>query len=173
MGRTDQYTFGINSFNPGMRCDADPDDIGGVYARLIKNGNLNKIGAVTTRKGNKIIGDPEFRTIVPQLEDLPLGPASASSTGSTLVMGSSVFFPWSVGAVVKNVIDLEQRTITGYTNGTTVTVDSPINDTWDGDTITITYVDTTPNDGWIQQIYSVVGKDGRIYWEKVHRGVIY
>lgn len=60
---------------------------------------------------------------------------SASSTGSTLVASTSVFNSGMVGMTVTNTTDGATRTITAYTSATTVTVNSAINDTWDGDSI--------------------------------------
>ena len=40
-----------------------------------------------------------------------------------------------IDAYVVNTTDGDSRHITGYTSGTTVTVDSDIDDDWDGDTI--------------------------------------
>lgn len=65
---------------------------------------------------------------------------SNSSTGSTLVVNDNIFTSAMVGTTVTNTTDGQTRTITGYTNATTVTVDSAINDTWDGDDLEI-YVD--------------------------------
>lgn len=63
--------------------------------------------------------------------------ASSSSTGSTLVATGNVFSEFMVGWTINNTTDGATRTITAYTNATTVTVNSAINDTWDGDTLTI------------------------------------
>lgn len=65
------------------------------------------------------------------------GAAAASSTGSTLVAATEIFTPGVVGLTIHNINDTATRIITGYTNATTVTVNSAINDTWDGDTIVI------------------------------------
>ena len=64
--------------------------------------------------------------------------AAAGSTGSTLVATTTgTFNKGMVGLKIYNTTDTENRTITAYTNSTTVTVSSAINDTWDGDTIKI------------------------------------
>jgi hypothetical protein len=68
------------------------------------------------------------------------GTAASSSTGSTLVATTEIFTPGVVGLTIHNTTEGTTRVITGYTassSGTTVTVDSAINDTWDGDTIKI------------------------------------
>lgn len=63
--------------------------------------------------------------------------ASSSSSGSTLVSTTSVFIPNDVGKQLLNVTDgYTSAFITGYTSPTTVTLDTAIGDTWDGDTIT-------------------------------------
>lgn len=61
--------------------------------------------------------------------------ASASSTGSTLVASTAIFNSGMVGMTISNTTDGTTRTVTAFTNSTTVTVNSAINDTWDGDTI--------------------------------------
>lgn len=63
------------------------------------------------------------------------GTASASSTSTTLVASSAIFDSNMVGDTVYNSTDSESATITGYTNTTTVTLDTTIDDDWDGDTI--------------------------------------
>lgn len=63
--------------------------------------------------------------------------ASSSSTGSTLVVDDNIFTEKMVGLTVENTNDSQTRTITAFTNPTTVTVDTAINDTWDNDTIEI------------------------------------
>jgi hypothetical protein len=65
--------------------------------------------------------------------------ANITSTASTLVSTISVFTAADVGRQLKNTTDTTYRTITGYTSGTTVTVDTAIGDTWDGDTISMNY----------------------------------
>jgi len=59
----------------------------------------------------------------------------ASSTASTLVATSSIFTNGMVGLNVYNSTDSESLVISGYTNATTITLESAINNTWDGDTI--------------------------------------
>lgn len=65
--------------------------------------------------------------------------AQASSTGSTLDMGQNIFDSGMVGFnKVLNLTDGTSRTITGYTDANTVTLDgAAINDTWDGDVIAL------------------------------------
>ena len=65
------------------------------------------------------------------------GTVSASSTASTLVATGSIFNNGMIGDTVYNSTDEESRTITAYTGATTVTVDSAIDDDWDGDTVYI------------------------------------
>jgi hypothetical protein len=65
------------------------------------------------------------------------GTVNATSTASTLVATAAIFTSAMVGRQVKNTTDTTYRTITGYTNTTTVTVDNVIADTWDGDAISI------------------------------------
>lgn len=65
------------------------------------------------------------------------GTVHSSSTGSTLIATSSIFTNGMVGLKVYNETDEETVEITGYTSGTTVTIDTTIDDTWDGDTIYI------------------------------------
>lgn len=66
--------------------------------------------------------------------------ASTSSTGSTLVISENKFSEFIVGFTIHNITDGTSRTVTGYTNPTTVTVNSAINDTWDSDSLVI-YLD--------------------------------
>jgi len=63
------------------------------------------------------------------------GTVDASSTGSTLDVTTPIFASNMVGATVYNSTDKESRTIISFTDTTTVTLDSAIDDTWDGDTI--------------------------------------
>src|SRR5689334_12416347 len=63
------------------------------------------------------------------------GTVSASSTSTTLVATTSIFTNGMVGFTVQNSTDDETAVITAYTNATTVTLDTTIGDTWDGDTI--------------------------------------
>lgn len=80
MARPDQYSFSINAFVKGMRCDADADDVGGVYARLLKNVNLQKLGAVTTRYGHELVGNPAVVDDQGYL-DPPMPPGSTPDIG--------------------------------------------------------------------------------------------
>ena len=63
------------------------------------------------------------------------GTASASSTSTTLVASTAIFNNGMVGDTVYNSTDEETAVITAYTSTTTVTLDTTIADTWDGDTI--------------------------------------
>ena len=63
------------------------------------------------------------------------GTASASSTSTTLVATGNIFNNGMVGDQVYNSTDDELAEITAYTSATTVTLDTTIADTWDGDTI--------------------------------------
>lgn len=65
------------------------------------------------------------------------GTVSASSTGATLVASTAIFTNSMVGLIVYNSTEDETAEITAYTSTTTVTLDTTINDTWDGDTIYI------------------------------------
>jgi hypothetical protein len=65
------------------------------------------------------------------------GTVSASSTSTTLVTTGNVFNNGMVGDTVYNSTDDETAEITAYTSATTVTLDTEIDDDWDGDTIYI------------------------------------
>lgn len=65
------------------------------------------------------------------------GTVDAGSTASTLVATTAIFTELMIGLRVYNSTDSESAIITGYTNTTTVTLDTAIDDTWDGDTIVI------------------------------------
>lgn len=65
------------------------------------------------------------------------GTVAAGSTGTTLVATTAIFNSGMVGDTVYNSTDEETAEITAYTNTTTVTLDTTIGDTWDGDTIYI------------------------------------
>ena len=65
------------------------------------------------------------------------GTASASSTSTTLVATGNIFNNGMVGDTVYNSTDDETAVITAYTSATTVTLDTTIADTWDGDTLYI------------------------------------
>lgn len=63
------------------------------------------------------------------------GTVSASSTSTTLVASTAIFNTGMVGDRVYNSTDETSATITAYSSTTTVTVDTEIDDDWDGDTI--------------------------------------
>lgn len=63
------------------------------------------------------------------------GTVSATSTSSTLVASTAIFTENMVDGIVNNTTDSESRNITAYTDTSTVTVDSAIDDDWDSDTI--------------------------------------
>jgi hypothetical protein len=63
------------------------------------------------------------------------GTADATSTGTTLIATTNMFSNNMVGFDVYNFTDGTTATITAFTSATTVTVDTTIGDTWDGDTI--------------------------------------
>jgi len=65
------------------------------------------------------------------------GTVSAASTSTTLVATGNIFNNGMVGDNVYNSTDEEIAVITAYTSATTVTIDTTIADTWDGDTIYI------------------------------------
>ena len=65
------------------------------------------------------------------------GTVSASSTSATLVATGNIFNNGMVGDSVYNSTDEELAVITAYTSATTVTIDTTIDDDWDGDTIYI------------------------------------
>ena len=65
------------------------------------------------------------------------GVVDAASTASTLVATTGIFTAAMVNRYVHNTTDNTFRKITGFTNTTTVTVDVAINNTWDGDSITV------------------------------------
>lgn len=65
------------------------------------------------------------------------GTVSASSTETTLVATSNIFNNGMVGDSVYNSTDGAIAEITAYTSATTVTIDTTIDDDWDGDTIYI------------------------------------
>lgn len=65
---------------------------------------------------------------------------NASSTGTTLVIdtdSNTQFANAMVGLYVYNETDGEKAEITGYTSTSTVTLDTTIGDTWDGDTVKV------------------------------------
>ena len=63
------------------------------------------------------------------------GTASSSSTSSTLVATGNIFNNGMVGDTVYNSTDGATAEVTAYSSATTVTVDTEIDDDWDGDTI--------------------------------------
>ena len=65
------------------------------------------------------------------------GTVSSSSTSTTLVTTGSVFNNGMVGDTVYNSTEEESAEITAYSSATTVTLDTTIGDTWDGDTVYI------------------------------------
>lgn len=65
------------------------------------------------------------------------GTVSTSSDESTLVATGNIFNNGMVGDTVYSSTSDESAVITGYTSATTVTLDTEIDDTWDGDTIYI------------------------------------
>jgi hypothetical protein len=65
------------------------------------------------------------------------GTASSTSTSTTLVATGSIFNNGMVGDKVYNSTDSESAYITAYSSATTVTLDTEIDDDWDGDTIYI------------------------------------
>lgn len=65
------------------------------------------------------------------------GTVASGSTASTLIASTEIFSSKMVGLKVFNTTDGTSRTITAYTSATTVTVDTAINDTWDGDSIEV------------------------------------
>ena len=65
------------------------------------------------------------------------GTVSAASTSTTLVATGNIFNNGMVGDKVYNSTDEELAIITAYTSATTVTIDTEIDDDWDGDTIYI------------------------------------
>lgn len=77
----------------------------------------------------------DFRVVKTASSWIANGIVAAGSTGQTLITTGSVFSNSMVGLYVYNDTDSSKTKITGYTNGTTVTVESTIGDTWDGDTI--------------------------------------
>jgi len=97
------------------------------------------------------------------------GTVDASSTGSTLVTTTSIFTSNMVDARVYNTTDSEGAKITAYTSGTTVTLDTTIGDTWDGDTVYVfTGIYTFGGDAndvlrpdWVGVKYSSTDRDYR------------
>lgn len=75
------------------------------------------------------------RVTVPRQMYTATGTVDASSTSTTLVTTSDVFTNDMEGFYVENATDSEKIKIASYTSSTTVTLESSIGDTWDGDTI--------------------------------------
>lgn len=65
------------------------------------------------------------------------GTVSATSTGQTLVTNESIFDTGMVGDRVYNSTDATSAVITAYVGATSVTLDTTIDDDWDGDSIYI------------------------------------
>ena len=65
------------------------------------------------------------------------GTADGTSTGTTLVATTSIFDSSMVGLYVENYTDTAYAKIKSYTSATTVTLDTTIDDTWDGDSLRI------------------------------------
>jgi len=63
------------------------------------------------------------------------GTVNATSAGTTLVATTSIFNNSMIGLNVFNGTDNESAKIAAYTSASTVTLDTSIGDTWDGDTI--------------------------------------
>lgn len=63
------------------------------------------------------------------------GTVDTTSTSTTLVATTAIFTNGMVGLTVYNETDDEYAIITDYTSTTTLTLDTTIGDTWDGDTI--------------------------------------
>lgn len=63
------------------------------------------------------------------------GTVSTSSTGYTLIANSAIFSDGMIGAKVYNATDGAYAIITDWTSDVQVTLDTQIDDTWDGDTI--------------------------------------
>lgn len=66
-----------------------------------------------------------------------IGTADSASTGTTLISTNAIFTNDMVGAKVRNITDDVVATIIAFTDSITVTLDTTINDTWDGDTIRV------------------------------------
>lgn len=57
--RESNYLTGINVFDNGMRCDADPDDMGLGYLRTLSNITLTQLGTLRSSRGDSLVGDTE------------------------------------------------------------------------------------------------------------------
>jgi hypothetical protein len=64
-----------------------------------------------------------------------VGVVDATTTGTSLVTTSSIFTNSMEGYVVQNPTDGATRTLKTYVSGTEFTLDSAVDDDWDGDTI--------------------------------------
>ncbi len=78
-----------------------------------------------------------FRVLSKANSWIATGTVNATSTASTLVATTSIFTNSMIGLYVYNSTDDEKIKIEDYTSATTVTLESAISDTWDGDTIYI------------------------------------
>lgn len=65
------------------------------------------------------------------------GTASSSSTGTSLVSSANLFTAAHVGKKVYNLADHTDASILAYVSATTVTLDTTIDETWDGDTFRV------------------------------------
>jgi hypothetical protein len=111
----------------------------------IAGGRVTEAGI--TRKINQIYRDDLFPMLsdrfpqdfeqetYPQATYSATGTGSSSSTGTTLVATTGIFDNTMEGFTVENATDSTTAEIVTYTNTTTVTLDTTIGDTWDGDTI--------------------------------------
>lgn len=119
--------------------------------QLDRDGSTIVEGRVTsasiTRKINQIYRDELFPMLsdrypqdfeqetYPQSTYTATGTVDSTSTGTTLVATTGIFDNTMEGFTVENTTDSSTREISTYTNATQVTVDSAIDDDWDGDTI--------------------------------------
>lgn len=76
-----------------------------------------------------------FRTKARTNSWIATGTVDVSSTSTTLVATSSIFTSSMVGLKIWNDTDEELAEITDYTDASTLTLDTAIGNTWDGDTI--------------------------------------
>lgn len=79
----------------------------------------------------------DFRQVARANSWIATGTVDAASTGTTLVSTTGIFSNEMEGLYVYNETDDETAIIESYTSSTTVTLNSTIGDTWDGDTIYI------------------------------------
>jgi hypothetical protein len=110
-------------------------------------------GVVTETSTNTKISNVYFQEVFPLLSDkfptefkqetyrfptyTASGTVDSSSTGDSLVTTTSIFTNDMEGFEVENATDDEKATIETYTSGTAVTLETDIDDDWDGDTIYI------------------------------------